>query len=232
MTLQYKYIFFDLDRTLWDFDSSSKMAFHDIYNKYELQQLGINSVESFFEAYTIHNNELWAKYRVGGIEKELLRSLRFQLTLQDFGINDKEMAEHLGEDYLEIMPLKVGLFPNAIEILDYLKPKYHIHLITNGFSEVQAAKLNVSGLDKYFGVVVTSEEAGFKKPDARIFNFALKEAGAGTEESLMVGDDREVDIEGAKNIGMDQVLFDPDGKYEKNGSTYYIRDLLELKGIL
>jgi len=229
---KYIHLFFDLDRTLWDFDGSTRLAFEEIFKNHKLAEKGVASVDDFHRQYSLHNNELWAKYRVGGIEKEELRWLRFHLTLLDSDIDDRQLAENIGEDYLSMISNKVSLFPNAFRILEYLKPKYKLHLITNGFNEVQTQKLAVSGLGKYFLQVITSEEAGFKKPDERIFHYAFQKSGAKPDESLMIGDDPEVDIEGAKNIGMDQVLFDPEGKYNKNIATFYIRDLWELKDIL
>lgn len=229
---KYDSIFFDLDRTLWDFDGSALLAFQDIFISYGLKEKSIDSAEQLYEVYSLHNEALWKKYRVGEITKEKLRGLRFYLTLDEFGIDDKDLAESIGEDYLLMIAHKVSLFPNAIEILEYLKPKYHLFLITNGFMEVQTTKLKVSGLGDYFEVVVTSEEAGYKKPDRRIFDYALEKSGADTASSLMIGDDPEVDILGAKNIGMDQVLFDPEKKYSQNGSTFYINNLIGLKKIL
>ncbi|MCF6342377.1 MAG: HAD-IA family hydrolase, partial [Bacteroidales bacterium] len=172
------------------------------------------------------------EYRHGRIEKKVLSRLRFSLTLNDFGIVDEKMGAKLGKDYVAISPTKVNLFPNAIAILDYLEPGYSLHLITNGFSEVQDTKLRVSGMGKYFQTVITSEEAGVKKPNPEIFNYALGKAGAEAGSSLMIGDDFEVDIVGARNVGIDQVLFDPERKYRQNGSTFVIRDLGELKGFL
>jgi putative hydrolase of the HAD superfamily len=229
---KYSYIFFDLDRTLWDFDSSALMAFEEIFEKHKLNNRGVNSVEEFLKFYNIHNEELWAQYRVGKITKEKLRGLRFLLTLNEYGIDNKELAEAIGLDYVKISPLKVSLFSNAFEILDYLKLNYQLFLITNGFSEVQATKLKVSGLGKYFKTVITSEEAGCKKPDPCIFDYAIQKSGAIVEQSIMIGDDPEVDILGARNFGMDQVLFDPGKKYNQNGSTFYINGLIELKDIL
>ena len=255
MLKKYRHLFFDLDRTLWDFDKSAEEAFEEIYNNYKLHDQGIKTVDDFHRVYTHHNNILWEEYRHGRIEKTVLSSLRYFLTLKDFGIEDKKLAADIGRDYLEISPRKVNLFPNAIFILDYLSPKYALHLITNGFSEVQETKLRVSGLGAYFQTVITSEAAGVKKPNPEIFHFALKKAGADIDNSLMIGDDFEVDIIGAKNVGMDQVLFDPERKYKTseqtsmqtskrffaqkkeplrslNGSTFTIRDLGELKGFL
>jgi len=208
------------------------MAFTEIFEKYHLLERGIESVKTFQTAYNIHNEQLWDLYRNGKIEKEILRNRRFQMTLADFGIVDEELAEKIGDDYLAISPLKVSLFPNAFETLQYLQKKYTLHLITNGFSEVQFIKLKASGLEKYFIEIITSEEAGVKKPDVRIFKYSLQKSGALANESLMIGDDYEVDVLGAKNAGIDQVLFDPLKVYQKNGSTFYINDLEELKGFL
>jgi len=232
MQNKYQHLFFDLDRTLWDFDKSAAETFDEIYHKYELKELGVKTLEDFHAVYTHHNNILWEEYRHGRIEKEVLSNLRYFLTLQDFGIEDEKLAAEIGKDYLEISPRKVNLFPNAISVLDYLSPKYLLHLITNGFSEVQETKLRVSGLGEYFRTVITSEEAGVKKPNPEIFQFALQKAGANINNSLMIGDDFEVDIVGAKNVGIDQVLFDPEKKYQQNGSTFTIRDLGELRGFL
>ena len=246
MQKKYHHLFFDLDRTLWDFDKSADETFEEIFHKYKLRDRGIKTVADFHTVYTRHNNVLWEEYRHGRIEKKVLSNLRYFLTLKDFGIEDENLAAALGKDYLEISPRKVNLFPNAIFILDYLLPKYSLHLITNGFSEVQETKLRVSGLVNYFQTVITSEEAGVKKPNPEIFHFALNKAGANINNSLMIGDDFEVDIVGAKNVGIDQVLFDPVIQTSKryideakkplrsltNGSTYTIRDLGELKGIL
>ena len=232
MQKKYKHLFFDLDRTLWDFDKSASETFEEIYHKYKLNERGVKSVADFHTVYTRHNNALWEEYRHGRIKKNVLRNLRFFLTLKDFGIADENLGADIGKDYVEISPMKVNLFPNAIAVLDYLAPGYFLHLITNGFSEVQETKLRVSGLGKYFQTVITSEEAGVKKPNPEIFNFALNKAGAEPGSSLMIGDDFEVDIVGAQNVGIDQVLFDPERKYQQNGSTFVIRDLGELKGFL
>lgn len=229
---RYTTIFFDLDRTLWDFDSSALMTFEEIYATHKLMNLGVSSVADFLKAYTIHNEALWAQYRLGEITKEKLRGLRFLKTLNDFGIDDNDLAEEIGNDYVRLSPLKVSLFPYAAEILQYLGKTYDLHLITNGFSEVQTTKLITSGLGIYFKKIITSEEAGYKKPDKRIFDFAIEQTGAVVEESIMIGDDPEVDILGAIRFGMDAVLFDPDKKYAQNGSTYYINQLSELKHIL
>lgn len=227
----YRSLFFDLDRTLWDFDSSALKAIQTLFEKHEFAGLGIPDSEEFYRSYTHHNTALWDLYRVGEITKEKLRWWRFFITLLDFGIENKELSVKIGEEYLQLIQQIVSLFPNAENVLDYLAPKYDLHLITNGFSEVQETKLRISGLDNYFLTVVTSEEAGCKKPDRKIFDYAIKKSGAKIDSSIMIGDDPDVDILGAKNAGMDQVLFDPKNIHPKNGCTFYITDLAELKVI-
>lgn len=229
---EIKHVFFDLDRTLWDFEKSAHETFEEIYDKYGLYEKGIPSVKDYHDAYTIHNNRLWDLYRKGEIKKEVLRSLRFNLTLQDFGINDETLALQIGNDYTRISPLKVNLFPYSIEILEYLFPLYSLHIITNGFSEVQSVKLKTSGLEKYFLEIITSEEAGVKKPHPDIFKFAFEKAGALPEESIMIGDDYEVDIIGAQEVNMRQIFFDYDEKQKNNNSTFYINDLRQIEEIL
>ncbi len=230
--MKYNHIFFDLDRTLWDFDKSSLETFDEIFEKRKLKKLGIDSVEVFHDVYAVHNAGLWDLYRNGGITKEVLRGQRFYLTLKDFGIDNRQLAETIGMDYVTLSPLKVNLFPQAMAVLEYLFPKYKLHIITNGFQEVQDVKIRVSGLKKYFTTIVTSEEAGIKKPNPEIFYYALKKAGAKVSESLMVGDDPEVDILGAKQVGIDQLLFDPQANFVVNSATYSVTCLDEMKNIL
>ncbi|MBC8553990.1 MAG: noncanonical pyrimidine nucleotidase, YjjG family [Candidatus Brocadiales bacterium] len=232
MKVNIIHVFFDLDRTLWDFEKSAEQAFDEIFDKYKLVEKGISSAKDFHNVYTIHNNRLWDQYRLGRIKKEVLRGLRFNLTLEDFDILDDKLGEDIGNDYVHISPLKVNLFPYSLEILAYLFPKYKMHIITNGFSEVQETKLKVSGMGKYFTEVITSEEAGVKKPDPLIFQFAFNKTGARPYNSIMIGDDYEVDIIGARDVNMKQIFFDPENKFGKNGSTYYINCLKEIEGIL
>jgi putative hydrolase of the HAD superfamily len=224
----YKHLFFDLDRTLWDFDASSHHTFIDLFTHYRLTERNIPSVEEFLKVYNKFNEYYWDLYRKGLMEKAVLRGIRFGETLKTFGVDDPVLAEEISEDYLYRSPRNVFLFPNTIETLDYLYGRTDIHLITNGFEEVQTIKLDASGLRPYFTSIVTSEEAGVKKPDPAIFEFALQRAGALASESLMVGDDLEVDIIGAANVGMDQVFFNPERIEHAALPTIEIFDLKEL----
>ena len=213
--MKYKHLFFDLDNTLWDFARNSKETFNELYRDHLSEHEAIPSVKAFFDIYTVHNTRLWGLYRENKITKDELKDTRFLMTLQEFGIEDKKLASTLSDEYTYRSPRKGILFPGTIEMLDQLKERFHLHIITNGFEEIQHVKLEFAGLTKYFDCLITSEQAGSKKPDAGIFYYAMDQAGANAEESLMIGDDLDVDIIGARAVGMDTLLFDPFDSYAK-----------------
>lgn len=203
--LKYKHIFIDLDYTLYDFEKSSYETMHELYIDYNLNERGIGDFEGFFEKYKEINIKLWDIYRNGDISKEKLNVKRFFLTLEEYGIISNALAEKFAHYYINESPLKKCLFPGVKETLIYLNKKYSLHIITNGFEEVQFKKIKTNRLNKYFDNIITSEAAGCKKPDPRIFEYALQLTGALKENSLMIGDDQETDIGGARQFGIDQV---------------------------
>ncbi|MGB1932377.1 MAG: YjjG family noncanonical pyrimidine nucleotidase [Flavobacteriales bacterium] len=229
----YKHLFFDLDRTLWDFEKNSHEVLLELYKHYDLLTKGIVDSKVFIERYKHHNEKLWDLYRQNKIEKDKLRDERFKITLDEFGINSPELAANLGEDYVAHCPKKTNLFPYVHSTLNYLKDRYALHIITNGFEEVQYQKLENSNLIDYFEQIITSEQVGFKKPSQQIFKFSMLKAFAKPSDSLMIGDDLHADILGAKDIGMAQVFFNP-LKHEHANSeiTYEINCLSELEEIL
>ncbi len=229
---KYKHLFFDLDHTLYDFEQSTYETLNELCEKYHLANKGIPQFKYFYNRYLEINLRFWGQYRKGKIEKAFLNVERFHVTFKEFGIDDRDFAEKFANEYLANAPLKNTLFPNAHETLDYLQDKYILHLITNGFEEVQEKKIDTTDLRKYFQTITTSEEAGVKKPDPAIFHYALSKANAVPEESLMIGDNLEVDILGAKNVGMDQMFFNVD-KIPHNGEiTFEISKLKEIVGLL
>lgn len=227
----YKHLFFDLDRTLWDFDKNADETFKIIYSKYGLQDRGVSSLGAFREVYEKHNNLLWSFYRKGEIKKVILNVRRFEMSLNNFGIQDTTLACNIADEYTSMDPNRIYLFPNTIETLKYLFPKYKLHLITNGFEEVQYPKIALSGMKEFFDQVITSEEAGCKKPEKDIFYFAFEKTGATPEESIMIGDDLEVDILGARSVGMDQVYVNYHHREHDEEVTMEVNDLISLTRI-
>ena len=140
----YTHIFFDLDRTLWDFEKNSHEVLTELHQKYDLITKGITDSNYFIERYKFHNEKLWDLYRKDKIEKEKLRDERFRITLEEFGLKDNKLAANLGNDYVEYCPKKTNLFPFVHSTLNYLKDRYSLHIITNGFEEVQYKKLDNS----------------------------------------------------------------------------------------
>jgi putative hydrolase of the HAD superfamily len=228
---KYTHLFFDLDKTLWDFPANALDTFADLFDFFKLQNFGIPSHLVFHTSYEVHNDRLWDLYRKGKVDKAFLNKERFDLTLKDFGISDEEFAVTLAEKYIELSPQKTKLLPGTLEILNYLSGKYQLHIITNGFDEVQYRKLEFAGLSRFFKTVTTSEEAGYHKPDTRIFKWALQKAEATASESIMIGDDISVDILGAKEAGLDQVYLNTGNSASDGCATFEIKTLAELKKI-
>jgi putative hydrolase of the HAD superfamily len=186
----------------------------------------------FKEKYSGINTMLWSLYLNGKIIKEKLNLQRFNLTLEAFGIKDTQLANAMADDYVEMSPLKTNLFPHAMEMLEYLHGQYKLHIITNGFDEVQFKKLERTGMGRYFDQVITSEEAGAMKPKEKIFHFALIKATALASESLMIGDEIEIDLLGAKAVGLDQMYVNHHGKKHTESFTFEVQSLSEILDIL
>lgn len=210
-----KHLFFDLDRTLWDFDSNSHDALSQIFDRFCLQKY-IKNKRDFIATYNRVNESMWADYRKGLLHKHDLRVGRFIQTLQKFGVNDNTLAEAFSDAYVLLSPQMTKLFPGTLETLEVLKRmNYKMHIITNGFSEVQHIKLRSSGLNDFFEVVLCSDVHGFSKPDVKIFQIALEQTGAKPSDSVMIGDHLEVDVLGANAVGIQGVLFDPKNEYKR-----------------
>ena len=228
---KYAHIFWDLDHTLWDFTAKSRATLAELYDQEELGSKGIPDTDAFIDAYEEVNLGLWSSYEKGQLKKEVLRVLRFHNTLIQFGISDNETAERMGRDYLELCPRKPLLIPGAFALLQDLAPHYSMHIITNGFEEVQHVKLACSGITEFFDVVVTSEQAGARKPDLRIFDHALHLAKANEQNSLMIGDNPEADMAGARNAGWDHAHYAAETA-QCALSTFRLKHLDDLRQIL
>jgi len=223
-----KHLFFDLDHTLWDFDKNSALTFEKIFKINNLEV----ELNSFLEVYMPINLAYWKLYREEKINKTSLRFARLKDAFDALGVKvSTQLIYKLSDDYITHLSTFNHLFDGTITILDYLKPKYTLHIITNGFKEVQHGKLNKSGIAHYFETVTNSEMVGVKKPNSKIFKHALDLAKATAEQSLMIGDNLEVDILGALNFGIDAVCFN----YHKENipnEIESINQLLELKHYL
>jgi putative hydrolase of the HAD superfamily len=231
--MAYKDLFFDLDHTLWDFETNSKETIQELYTTHRLEDLGIVDFDGFYATYSAHNHRLWDRYTKGFIKQEELRWKRVYLSLLDFKVANEPLAKEMSQAYLEILPNKQHLFPYTIEILEYLKQKdYKMHLITNGFESVQFKKIKNSGIADYFIEIITSESSNSLKPQKEIFEYALKNANATVAESIMIGDNESADIQGGMNVGMDTIFVNHIQTIPTIPATYTITHLKELETIL
>lgn len=238
-----KYLLFDLDRTLWDFDGNAYRTYRAMFDEFGLRELCHVDFETFHSRYKEINDMLWEAYRNGTITKEMLSVRRFSYTLEAFGCdaNDPKIIDlscRMGEYYVVEGTRQKGLMPGARELLDWLDIRrdcYTLAVITNGFSEAQRPKMKFSDIDRYFDYFFLSEDLGYMKPDRRFFDAAIAKMGVKPEQCLVIGDDYKVDIEGAMNAGIPQVWYNLNGTVLPAGCpkpTYEIHHLLELKDVL
>jgi putative hydrolase of the HAD superfamily len=221
------HIFFDLDHTLWDFDKNSILAFDKIFQK-DYPTININE---FMGHYVPINQACWKLFQVDAISHEELRYRRLKDSFDAISheISDAQI-DQISEEYIHFLPDFNHLFEDAIAVLDYLKERYELHIITNGFAEVQFRKIANSNLEPYFKTITNSEMAGAKKPNPIIFQHALEKAKAQKNESIMIGDSMEADVVGALDFGMKAIFFNPN-QMEAEESILQITTLAELKSI-
>jgi putative hydrolase of the HAD superfamily len=230
--MRYKHLFFDLDHTLWDFDTNSREALHDLYHSLSLADAGVNDFDLFHKIYLGHNERLWDRYRKGQMKVDELRWKRMSMTLLEFKNGDESLARRMGVEFLNILPTKKALFPDTVEVLEYLTEKnYKLHLITNGFEKTQHHKLKTAGIESFFLEVITSEGSNSLKPHPGIFEYALIKTGAEKIESIMIGDTPDVDIIGAREAGIDQVYVNHTGSEDPVEATFTVYSLKELMTI-
>lgn len=225
-----KHIFFDLDHTLWDFETNSKQTLLEIYEQF-IADFQTCTFEEFYQTYKTVNEAYWSLYRKNQTTKTQLRTGRFHDTLKKFKINDEKLAETIATYYVTHSPRKTALFNGTRETLQQLSLKYQLHIITNGFEEVQHLKLQTCNLTPFFTQIITSEKAGVKKPLPDIFVYAMKVSGAQVHNSVMVGDSFEADIAGAANVGWKQIFFNPhrqETPFKPTAIIYSIPELLEI----
>ncbi len=228
----YSCILFDLDHTLWDFESNSEETLRELFQYHKLQEKGILSFSYFHQTFVRINTRLWDLHDRNVIGSEEIKIQRFHKVFGETGLDDYPLSLEFSAHYLRELPKKKNLLPHAIETLEYLHPKYPMVIITNGFDELQALKMRSSGIHDYFKTIVTSQRAGNKKPSKEIFDFALAEAGHTHEKAIMIGDNLQTDIGGARMAGIDTVYFNPSGQTHGEPVTFEINNLKALRSFL
>lgn len=228
---RYKCIFFDLDHTLWDYECNARETLLELHAAYKLLERGI-PFDEFHQHFKTVNFELWELYDRGLIDNEVIRKERFKKILEPFKAYEEQLCEDLSHEYLYGCPKKANLIPYAKEVLDYLSSHYSLTIVTNGFEEIQTVKLLSGNITHYFDHVVTSQNAGYKKPSREIFEYALAINNLQSNDVIMIGDNLITDIGGAINASIDTVFYNPAGIEHGSKVNHEIRCLSELHHIL
>ncbi|MDI1355272.1 MAG: YjjG family noncanonical pyrimidine nucleotidase [bacterium] len=224
-----KHLFFDLDDTLWDFAANSSLVLEKLFHEFELKKKLNTEYPVFLESYRKVNLQLWSLYYKKQIDKRYMRNFRFNEVFKQFDYDNYEDNILISEQYMLQAPHGRLLKQGCIDTLNYLKPNYHLHIITNGFTETQAIKIDGCGLRDFFTNIIISEEHNLVKPEEKIFRLAESLAGAHPAECVMIGDSMESDVEGAKNAGWEAIYYSESdaGKYK----GWHVRNLGELQKI-
>ena len=229
---KYSTLFIDLDDTLFDFAGASREAFRETYELLGYSRF-FASFDHWLGIYEPRNKELWQEYNAGKINKAQLNKIRYNYPLEVVGHPDEELGARFGVEALSRIPHKNMLLPGALELLEYLAPKYEMYILSNGFMELQSQKMATTGLTKYFKRVILSEEVGVNKPAPAFFEYAFAVSGAQKDSTLMIGDAFDSDIIGAANVGIDQMFLNRKG--EKNlpfRPTFEVSELREIRNCL
>ena len=224
-----KHIIFDLDYTLWDFNRNSKETLELLFKKHSIAENLKTTFHRFLDQYYTSTNALWLQYDNQEITKQELRDLRFPKVFSFFKFVDDSLAKEIEDSYLKICPNKTHLIDGAKSLLDYLvSKKYTIHLLTNGFKDIQHKKLIASNINHYFENIVTSECSGYSKPDKRAFEYLLSKIDGDKNECIMIGDNLQSDIEGSTRIGMCNIYLNPEKSIHEKHPTFEVQSLQEI----
>jgi putative hydrolase of the HAD superfamily len=222
-----KHIFFDLDDTLWDFRANSGKALEQLYGEFELEKKLHSPFSEFIVLYHKINLEMWSLYYKRAIDKKFMREQRFNEVFAHYGYHNRAESAKFSEAYLQLAPYGTALKEGCIELLEYLKPSHQLHIITNGFIESQAIKIDGAGLRKFFTHIIISEEHSLRKPEIEVFRLAEKMCGAHPTECVMIGDSFESDVEGAVSAGWDAIYLCGDDRHDYKG--HKVSSLPELR---
>lgn len=227
------HVFFDLDNTLWDHRGNSERTLQKMFDQYKIQEEYNISFAEWHTVFYEKNEILWAQLRDQEIDKQYLRNHRFRDSFEHFGIYNSDLNESFESNYLKNMTQEKGLVEGAVELLNYLKPKYKLHVITNGFIEVSYQKIETSELNGFFETLTCADEVGVRKPNPKIFTLAMDKADAQPTESVLIGDDWIADIVGGDSFGMNVIFLNRLGEvHNELPNVPQVEELVQIKKIL
>ena len=232
--MKYKDLFVDFDDTLYDTHGNSVIALRETFEAFHLERW-FPDPQTFYDAYWLANIDLWTRYSRGEITRDYLIVERFRRPLSEGrGLEITEaLCLEMSDRFLEFCATKSGVVEGAHELMDYLKGRgYRMHMTSNGFHEVQYKKLAASGLRNYFDTIILSEDAGANKPSKAFFDYALAKSGASVDTTMMIGDNLQTDIIGARDMGLNTILFNRWDVQPSDIPTHTVAALREIMQIL
>jgi YjjG family noncanonical pyrimidine nucleotidase len=229
---KYKCIFFDLDHTLWDYETNAKETLVELYREFNLEAKGVTDAESFYQQFKKVNLALWDLYDRELASQQYIRIERFKRILDHFSSYHEKLSNDLSDEYLSRCPTKSNLMPYANEVLEYLSSNYRLTVVTNGFEEIQNVKLSSGNLHRFFDHIITSQKAGYRKPSQKIFEYAMEANGVKCCDVVMIGDNLVTDVGGARSASIDTIFFNPEKITHTSKMDHEISCLSELKKIL
>ena len=239
---KYRDLFVDFDDTLYDTYGNAVIALRETFEAFRLDRY-FSDPQIFYDAYWAANISLWGQYAKGEITRPYLIVERFKRPLcvsEELRAKCEESASafkgyclEISDQFLDFCASKPGVVDGAHELMNYLKQKgYRMHMCSNGFHEVQYKKLAACGLKDFFTTIILSEDAGANKPSPVYFDYALRQSGAQRESTIMIGDNLQTDILGARDAGFDTILFNRWKLEPSDIPTHTVATLREIMDIL
>ncbi len=227
---QYDWLLFDLDNTLLDFSASERHALSQV-----CKEESIHLDEDHYLLYKNINKECWTAFEEGRLPKSQLRTLRFSRFFEAYGISVD--ANEIAHNYLNYLSQSAIYLGDAEAVLNQLGQQFRLGLITNGLKEVQRPRLQSINMQRFFEVIVVSDEIGPAKPAKAFFDHAFQEMGQPSpNKTLVIGDNLGADIKGGANYGTHTAWINPESKssyienLEPTYSLHKVEDMLNLLG--
>ena len=218
----YKYLLFDADNTLLDFNASERNALQRT-----MLDCNITFSNDIYLKYHSVNDKLWKQVEKGLITRKEVKLERFKQLFEYLGIFDADV-EKISATFMEHICDEGIALNGAIKTLNALKDKYSINIVTNGTAKVQLKRLTKSGIIRYIDKLYMSELIGYEKPRIEFFNAVLADIGDfDVKKYLVIGDSLTADIAGAERIGIDACYLSPESNDTGDHRPKYIIKRIE-----